>query len=150
MTLEASRGLHFYLRSLKVAVDDDIITDDEMAILSVLANSQGLPGGVLGQCWAILRGEIPSPITSDNAAQWEGRQMGDATTYQSALIAALSDEVITDDEWAMLDVMRRVMDIQPDEHALVEEAVRAMAAKHEGAESFTARLDRYLTLHPYR
>ena len=35
------------------------------------------------------------------------RQMGDATTYQTALIAALVDEVITEDEWSMLEVMRR-------------------------------------------
>ena len=77
------------------------------------------------------------------------RQMGDATTYQTALIAALVDEVITEDEWSMLEVMRRVMGIQPDEHALIEEAVRAMAHNVEDGESFVNRLNRYVTLHPY-
>ena len=76
--------------------------------------------------------------------------MGDATTYQTALIAALIDEVITEDEWSLLEIMRRVMGIQPDEHALIEEAVRAMAANVEDGVSFVSRLDRYVTLHPYR
>ena len=41
------------------------------------------------------------------------------------------------------------MNIQPDEHALIEEAVRGMAANSENGESFVNRLDRYVTLHPY-
>ena len=65
------------------------------------------------------------------------------------MVAALIDEVITEDEWAMLDVMRRVMNIQPYEHALIEEAVRTMAANSENGDSFVNRLDRYVTLHPY-
>jgi hypothetical protein len=46
--------------------------------------------------------------------------------------------------------MRRVMGIQADEHALIEESVRSMAAKFDDSESFVARLDRYVSLHPYR
>ena len=37
MGTSASRGLMVYLRTLKVALDDGIVTDDEMAILDVLA-----------------------------------------------------------------------------------------------------------------
>ena len=88
-----------------------------------------------------VHGVIFHPINPDNARAYETRQMGDATTYQTALVAALADEVITEDEWAILDVMRRVMNIQPDEHALIEEAVRAMAANVEHGESFVNRLD---------
>ena len=100
--------------------------------------------------WGILRNQMENPVDPTDVHAHEKRQMGDATTYQTALIAALVDEIITEDEWSMLDVMRRVMGIQPEEHALIEEAVRAMASNVENGESFVSRLDRYVTLHPYR
>ncbi len=149
MALPESRGLHLYLRTLEAAVEDDIVTDDEMSILSVIARAFALPGDIMGEAWEVLRGEVEAPINASNVRGYEMRQMGDATTYQTALIAALIDEVITEDEWSMLDVMRRVMGIQPDEHALIEEAVRAMAHNVEGGGTFVSRLDRYVTLHPY-
>jgi hypothetical protein len=150
MVLAPTRGLHLYLRTLETALDDQIVTDDEMSILGVISHAFALPDGVLGQCWAILRNQIDNPIDAVDTADHERRRIGDATTYQSAMITALEDEVITEDEWAMLDVMRRVMGIQPDENALIEESVRAMAAKVEDGASFVARLDRYSSLHPYR
>ena len=121
-----------------------------MSILTVIARAFALPGDVMGEAWNVLRDQIDNPIVPTNVHAYEKRQIGDATTYQTALIAALVDEVITEDEWAMLDVMRRVMGIQPEEHALIEEAVRGMAANVEDGESFVSRLDRYVTLHPYR
>ena len=150
MALTGTRGLHLYLRTLEAAVEDDIVTDDEMSILTVIARAFALPGGVMGEAWDVLRDQIDNPIAPTNVHAYEKRQIGDATTYQTALIAALVDEVITEDEWAMLDVMRRVMGIQPEEHVLIEEAVRGMAANVENGESFVSRLDRYVTLHPYR
>lgn len=104
----------------------------------------------MSSAWDILRDQIDNPVDPTDVRAHEKRQIGDATTYQTALIAALVDEVITEDEWSMLDVMRRVMGIQPGEHALIEEAVRAMAANVEDGDSFVSRLDRYVTLHPYR
>ncbi len=150
MTLSASRGLHLYLKTLEAALDDDIITDDETSILGVIASAFALPEGVMGQCWAILRDQMENPISETDAESHERRRIGDATMYQTALITALEDEVITEDEWAILDVMRRVMRIQSDEHVLIEEAVRSMAAKFDDSASFVARLDRYVSLHPYR
>ena len=149
MALPESRGLHLYLRTLEAAVEDDIVTDDEMSILSVIARAFALPGDIMSEAWEVLRDEVETPINVSNVSEYEMRQMGDATTYQTALIAALVDEVITEDEWSMLEVMRRVMGIQPDEHALIEEAVRAMAHNVEDGESFVIRLNRYVTLHPY-
>ena len=149
MALVESRGLHLYLRTLEAAVEDGIVTDDEMSILSVIAGAFALPADVMSDAWVALRNSGENPIQAENALAYESRQMGDATTYQTALVAALIDEVITEDEWSMLDVMRRVMNIQPDEHALIEEAVRAMAANSENGDSFVNRLDRYVTLHPY-
>ena len=149
MALVESRGLHLYLRTLEAAVEDEIVTDDEMSILSVIAGAFALPADVMSDAWVALRNSGENPIRAESALEYESRQMGDATTYQTALVAALIDEVITEDEWAMLDVMRRVMNIQPDEHALIEEAVRTMAANSENGDSFVNRLDRYVTLHPY-
>ena len=103
----------------------------------------------MGDAWDILRNHMANPINPTDVHAHEKRQIGDATTYQTALIAALVDEVITEDEWSMLDVMRRVMGIQAGEHALIEEAVRAMASNVDAGESFVSRLDRYVTIHPY-
>ena len=148
MALTESRGLHLYLRTLEAALEDEIVTDEEMSILSVLAQAFALPPDVMCDAWDMLM--KGSSDSNEQTPAHEKRQIGDATTYQTALIAALEDEVITEDEWAMLDVMRRVMGIQSDEHALIEEAVRAMAAKVENSDSFVSRLDRYVTLHPFR
>jgi len=150
MALLGTRGLHLYLRTLEAAVEDEIVTDEEMSILSVIGRAFALPEDVLSDAWDILRDNIDNPVEPNHVRAHEKRQIGDATTYQTALIAALADEIITEDEWALLDVMRRVMGIQPGEHALIEEAVRAMAANIDGGDSFVSRLDRYVTLHPYR
>ena len=150
MALTGTRGLHLYLRTLEAAVEDEVVTADEMSILRVIARAFALPRDIMSEGWMILRDEIDNPIETSDVFAYEKRQMGDATTYQTALIAALIDEVITEDEWSLLEIMRRVMGIQPDEHALIEEAVRAMAANVEDGDSFVSRLDRYVTLHPYR
>ena len=53
---------------------------------------------MLAMHW-ILLGVDPSPISeTDN---FNEHQVGGVTTYQSALVAALDDEIITEDEWAM-------------------------------------------------
>ena len=51
-------------------------------------------------------------FTFDDDTEFGGHHMGDATTYQSALIAALDDDVISEDEWAMLDHLRRIIGLQ--------------------------------------
>ena len=72
--------------------------------------------------------------------------MGDATTYQSALIAALDDDVISEDEWAMLDHLRRIIGLQEDQHALIEESIRAMSEVDDQGQRRIERLERYLTV----
>jgi hypothetical protein len=149
MALKSSRGLLLYLRTLETALEDDRISDDEMTILNILANCLGLPAESQGEAFAITRGEIRSPINSVDEAEWSNRHIGDATCYQSTLIAALDDDVITDDEMAILDCLRRVMGLQPNEHAMVEEAVRAMIENH-GDERLMTRLNTYEASHPYQ
>ncbi len=147
MALTSSRGLHLYLEVLRTALGDGIITDDEASILKVLAVALGIQPSNVGAALDIARGIDPSPIT--NSESYSQHQVGDATTYQSALVAALDDEVISEDEWAMLENLRTLFGIQPDQHALIEEAIRAMSESDENGERRLERLERFNTVCPY-
>ena len=147
MPLEPTRGLYLYLETLRVAFDDTIVTDDEAQILHILAQVLGVAPSDPAECRAVVEGEVPSPFTEDSS--FSGHHMGDATTYQSALIAALDDDVITEDEWAMLDHLRRVIGLQENEHALIEEAIRAMAETDDQGQRRVERLERFITVCPY-
>ena len=146
MTLVPSRGLHLYIEVLRTALDDSIVTDDEASILKVLAVALGISPSNVGDALDVARGIDPSPIS--NPEQYSSHQMGDVTTYQSALVAALDDEVITEDEWAMLDSLRNLFGIQPDQHALIEEAIRAMSESDENGVRRLERLKRFNTVCP--
>ena len=147
MALEASRGLYLYLEVLKTALDDDIVTDDEATILKVLAVALGVKPSDVGDALDVARGIDPSPIT--NSEDYSSHQVGDVTTYQSALVAALDDEVISEDEWAILEHLRGLLGIQSDQHALIEEAIRAMSESDENGERRLERLERFNTVCPY-
>jgi len=147
MPLEPTRGLYLYLETLRVAFDDTIVTDDEAQILHILAQVLGVAPSDTAECRAVVEGEVPSPFPEDSS--FSGHHMGDATTYQSALIAALDDDVITEDEWAMLDHLRRVIGLQENEHALIEEAIRAMAETDDQGQRRVERLERFITVCPY-
>jgi len=147
MALEASRGLYLYLEVLKTALGDDIVTDDEATILKVLAVALGVKPSDVGDALDVARGIDPSPIT--NSEDYSSHQVGDVTTYQSALVAALDDEVISEDEWAMLEHLRNLLGIQPDQHALIEEAIRAMSTSDENGLRRLERLERFNTVCPY-
>ena len=147
MALEASRGFYLYLEVLKTALDDDIVTDDEATILKVLAVALGVKPSDVGDALDVARGIDPSPIT--NSEDYSSHQVGDVTTYQSALVAALDDEVISEDEWAMLEHLRELLGIQSDQHALIEEAIRAMSTSDENGLRRLERLERFNTVFPY-
>lgn len=147
MALVDSRGLYLYLEVLKIALDDDIVTDDESAILKVLAVALGVQTSDVGDAMDVARGIDPSPIKDTEA--YSAHMVGDATTYQSALVAALDDEVISEDEWAMLENLRTLLGIQPDQHALIEESIRAMSESDENGERRLERLKRFNTVCPY-
>ena len=147
MGLVPSRGLYLYLEVLSTALDDHIVTDDEASILIVLAVALGVAPSSVGDALDVARGIDPSPI--QNPEHNEGHQVGDATTYQSALVAALDDEVISEDEWAMLENLRTLLGIQPDQHALIEEAIRSMSESDENGVRRLERLQRFNTVCPY-
>ena len=147
MTLQPTRGLYLYLETLRVAFDDSIVTDDEAQILRILAQALGVAPSDTAECRSVVQGEAPSPFGDDDT--FAGHHMGDATTYQSALIAALDDDVITEDEWAMLDHLRRIIGLQEDQHALIEESIRAMGEVDSDGQRRVERLERFLTVCPY-
>lgn len=147
MALQPTRGLYLYLETLRVAFDDNIVTDDEAQILHILAQALGVAPSDTAECRSVVEGEVPSPFGEDDA--FAGHHMGDATTYQSALIAALDDDVITEDEWAMLDHLRRIIGLQEDQHALIEESIRAMSEVDSDGQRRVERLERFLTVCPY-
>jgi len=144
MALHPTRGLYLYLETLRIAFDDAIVTDDEAQILRILAQALGVAPADTAECRAIVAGDGAWPFDEDS--EYGGHQMGDATTYQSALIAALDDDVISEDEWAMLDHLRRIIGLQEDQHALIEESIRAMSEVDDNGQRRVERLERYLTV----
>ena len=148
MSVQASRGLYLYLRTLKIAMDDEIITDDEASILFVLANALGVSPVDTAECLSIVKGEQKNPF-DDLAEDYSGHHTGDVITYQSALIAALDDEIITEDEWSMLDVLRKIIGLQADQHAMIEEAIRESSKVDEHGSRRIERLNRFITVCPF-
>ena len=149
MSVTPSRGLYLYLRTLDIAMDDEIVTDDEASILHVLANALGVSPSSTAECLAIVRGEEKNPF-DELEEDYSGHHLGDVTTYQSALIAALDDEVITEDEWSMLEVLRNLIGLQPDQHGMIEEAIRQMADVDINGTRRIERLNRFNTVCPFK
>ena len=75
--------------------------------------------------------------------------MGDAATYQTTLIAALDDEVISEDEWSMLNSLRTIIGLQEDQHTMIEESIRSMAEIDESGIRRIEQLNRFNTVCPY-
>ena len=120
--MEVGRAAWIYVEVTKRAFADEIITDDEASILRVLSESFGISSEMNQQYLSFAKGEVESDLEfPDTAFQ---PQTGDFALYQSALIAALEDDVITSDEWEMINLLSDVMNIQDSEHALIEEAIR--------------------------
>ena len=98
-------------------------------------------------CISIAKGDERSPFDKDESRL--EMPMGSVSTYQSALIAALDDEVITEDEWALLDHLRQLLGIQPDQHGMIEEAIHAMSDVDEQGRKRLERLERFMTVCPF-
>ncbi len=148
MTLTPSRGLYLYINTLRTAMDDEIVTDNEATILKVLATALGIHPSDTAYCLSIVSGEEKDPF-ADDSSDYSGHHIGDVTTYQSALIAALDDEVISEDEWEMLNHLRDLIGLQEDQHALIEEAIRAMADVDENGSRRLERLERFNIVCPF-
>ena len=145
--LEDTPGNRLYLRLVETALEDSIVTDDEAAILRVLSHALGVQPSDTALCISIAKGDERSQF--DNEESLMEMPMGSVSTYQSALIAALDDEVITEDEWALLDHLRKLLGIQPDQHGMIEEAIRQMADVDANGTRRIERLNRFNTVCPF-
>ena len=143
--LQDTAGNRLYLQLVETALEDSIVTDDEAAILRILAATLGVQPSDTALCLSIARGEELNPFDEMGDVELP---MGTVSTYQSALIAALDDEVISEDEWALLDHLRRLLSIQPDQHAMIEEAIHAMADVDAEGQRRIQRLERFMTVCP--
>ena len=143
--LQDTAGNRLYLQLVETALEDSIVTDDEAAILRILAATLGVQPSDTALCLSIARGEELNPFDEMGDVELP---MGTVSTYQSALIAALDDEVISEDEWALLDHLRRLLTIQPDQHAMIEEAIHAMADVDGEGQRRIQRLERFMTVCP--
>ena len=148
MALTPSRGLYLYINTLRTAMDDGIVTDNEASILRVLANALGVYPSDTATCLSVVRGEEKDPF-ADSEVDYSGHHVGDVATYQGALIAALDDEVISEDEWEMLNHLRDLIVLQEDQHGLIEEAIRAMEEVDVDGSRRLERLERFNTVCPY-
>ena len=147
MALQPSRGLYLYIEIMKTALQDNIVTDDEAAILKVLSTALGVDSSQTEDAMDVAKGIDPSPF--DDSNDYLEHRIGDVTTYQTALVAALDDEVITEDEWAIIENLRNMLGIQSDQHALIEEAIRSMSETDENGLRRLERLERFNTVCPY-
>ena len=145
--LEDTPGNRLYLRLVETALEDSIVTDDEAAILRILSHVLGVQPSDTAFCISIAKGDEQSPFGKEDSLL--EMPMGSVSTYQSALIAALDDEVITEDEWALLDHLRQLLGIQPDQHGMIEEAIHAMSEVDEQGRKRLERLERFMTVCPF-
>ncbi|MDB2333944.1 hypothetical protein N9V30_03220 [Candidatus Poseidoniales archaeon] len=145
--LEDTPGNRLYLRLVETALEDSIVTDDEASILRILSHTLGVQPSDTVLCISIAKGEEQSPFDKDESLL--ELPMGRVSTYQAALIAALDDEVITEDEWALLDHLRQLLGIQPDQHGMIEEAIHAMSDVDEQGRKRLERLERFMTVCPF-
>ena len=143
--LQDTAANRLYLQLVETALEDSIVTDDEAAILRILAATLGVQPSDTALCLSIARGEELNPFDEMGDVELP---MGTVSTDQSALIAALDDEVISEDEWALLDHLRRLLSIQPDQHAMIEEAIHAMADVDAEGQRRIQRLERFMTVCP--
>ena len=148
MPLQPTRGNYLYCEVLKVAFADQIVTTDEARILHILALALDVDPAEAATCRDIVTGVEPSPF--HKKGEFKGHRTGDVATYQSALIAALDDEVINEDEWALLDALRMFMNLQSDQHALIAQAIMMTAEVDQHGQRRLERLQKFLALHPYR
>ena len=80
MGLVGTRGLHLYLRTLEAAVEDEIVTDDEMSILRVIAGAFALPDDVMSNAWDLLRHQIDNPVDPPDVHAHEDHTVGSDNT----------------------------------------------------------------------
>ncbi len=143
MVFNLERSKYLYYMTVETALDDEIITGDESQILSILAKSLDIDENTQNEIINSLKEGNDNYSFDFDVVETPG--VGEASAYQSALIGALDDEVITEDEWALLDILRELMAIQPNQHSMIEQSIRSRILNLDENENLMNRLDRFLS-----
>ncbi|MEC7255781.1 MAG: hypothetical protein VXV76_04135 [Candidatus Thermoplasmatota archaeon] len=109
-SIEISPPEDIYLEMLSQALVDNQLVSDEVALLETFRGAYGITEEVHAK---LLNLAIQEPVYSENVK-----------TYLESLETALSDGVITDDEDAMLDTLRKSLNISDQLHANLVAKVR--------------------------
>jgi len=143
MVFNPERSKYLYYMTVETALEDKIITGDESQILSILAKSLDIDEFTQKEIINSLKEGTDNYSFDHDLVEKPG--VGEASAYQSALIGALDDEVITEDEWALLDILRELMVIQPNQHSMIEQSIRSRIMNLDENENLMNRLDLFLS-----
>ena len=64
MSVTPSRGLYLYLKTVEIAMQDAIVTNDEATILHVLANALGVSQVILRNAFPLLKAKRRIHLTT--------------------------------------------------------------------------------------
>jgi hypothetical protein len=98
-------GMTLWLRALHACIDDDVVTDEELAYLEQLRIGLNLRERDVDDLWSDETGAI----------------------YRTALEGALSDGKLTDDEWRQVDLIASGLRLSPERRAEIAEEPIASA-----------------------
>ncbi|MFQ6136611.1 MAG: hypothetical protein ACE5PM_05480 [Candidatus Hydrothermarchaeales archaeon] len=116
-----------FLRMLKVALNDEVISDDELAMLQKVDEHYGH-----------YNTEFKKAVTDGFISEDECRKLRELRNkiYEDVLRQALRDGVISDDERAILDEIKAATEMSDEEIGQIEERVRKgkpiIESKEEG------------------
>jgi len=131
---EALDSFTIYVETLRVALEDEVITDDESAMLKVVRRELGLKGEEHQRALKLVES------SKDDAEQASTRPSHSEAEhlYEKVLFTALADDTISEDEWALLDILRITTAVSDTEHQAIASRVKTRF-NEEGEE---ARLER--------
>ena len=122
------KGIYeIYTETVKKALEDGIITRDEGKLLKSLRSSLGITESMHEKLeQGFRKGKEILIEDEDKELNLKDEIYPDmyAETYKNAVITALKDKKITQDEFRILDYLRQAFDISLEEHGKVEKEVR--------------------------
>lgn len=142
--MPVTRNSYLFYCVLEQALEDEVITFDEHNILEILRVELNLSTKEVEELRQVAEGSRSYPFDQKHIDRWKGQITGDLTIYQSVLIAALDDENITEDEWAMLNVLKSLLSVSNKDHRLIEEAISFQANQDEKGRTRQQRLEKLL------
>jgi len=138
-----SREVYVYINTLEKALEDNIITKDEDALLKIIREKLGISKEQTGDFEKNIR--AGKTIRLDAEEEEKLRAMShpdkDKEIYTGAVLEALADQKITEDEFAILNCLREAYHISLDEHDSIVEEMKAQV-KAKGGPNAAFVLDR--------